>query len=273
MRVSVRKRPGIARTLHPSDFRQYLMEQALRKALLSVLVVLGAILLAPHQSAQGVILGQTDTFQDGTTMGWFVPGTSPVPPDNAPSGGPDGAGDAFLSLIATGSAGPGSRLSVLNGSQWTGDYLAAGVIVIRMDVNNFGQTELHLRLLFEDFEGGASPVNLALSASAVIVPAGSGWITVDFPISLTDLVDTVGTVTGALSDTDTLRIFHNPDPTFPGPGAGIPAVSAILGVDNISGQILASQIPVPPTVLLIFAGLVGLFVRRVEASGRQRRSV
>ena len=242
----------------------------MRKALLLGLAVVATILLAPHRAAQGVTLGQTDTFQDGTTMGWFVPGASPAPPVNVSSGGPGGAGDAFLRLIATGSAGPGSRLSVLNGSQWTGDYSAAGVTVIRMDVHNLGPEELHLRLLFEDFEGAGPPANLALSASAVIVPAGSGWITVDFPIGPTDLVvDTFGTVMGALSDTDTLRIFHNPAATFPGPGAGIPPVSATLGVDNISGQILTAEVPVPPTILLIFAGLVGLSFRRLEASGRR----
>ena len=235
----------------------------MRKALLSGFAVLATILLAPHQAAQGVTLGQTDTFEDGTTMGWFVPGVSPVPPANVSGGGPGGAGDAFLRLSALGAAGPGSRLSVLNDSQWTGDYLAAGVTAIRMDVNNFGPETLHLRLLFGDFDGAATPANLALSASAVIVPAGSGWMVVDFPIGLTDLVvDTFGTVMGALSDTDTLRIFHNPDPTFPGPGAGIPPVTATLGVDNISAQSLASQIPVPPIVLLVLAGLVGLLVQR-----------
>ena len=176
-------------------------------------------------------IGQIDTFEDGTTMGWFDPGASPSPPSNQSTGGPAGVGDSYLRLIALGGGGAGSRLAVLNDSQWTGNYLAAGIGLIRMDINNFGPSALSLRLLFEDFDGPGPPVNLALSANAVFVPAGSGWITVDFPITPADLVpETFGTVIGALTSVDTLRIFHNPNPTFPGPGVGIPAVVVTLGV-------------------------------------------
>jgi hypothetical protein len=51
-------------------------------------------------------------------------------------------------------------------------------------------------------------------------------------------------------NTDTLRIFHNPDPNFPGPGIGIPAVNAQLGVDNIT-----AAVPEPATVSLLAGGL------------------
>ncbi len=218
--------------------------------------ILAAMLLAPR-SAKAVVIGQIDTFQDGTTMGWFVPGASPSPPGNVPNGGPGGVGDAYLSLVALGGGAPGGRLSVLNSSQWAGDYLSSGVMFIRMDVNNFGPEDLFLRLLVEDFDGPGPPVNLALSAQAVHVPSGSGWMTAYFPITAADLVvDTYGTASGALASVDTLRIFHNPDPTFPGPGAGIPPVTASLGVDNIS-----TRIPEPSTLLLMGIGLAGLWVR------------
>src|SRR5215217_6443564 len=83
-----------------------------------------------------VTIGQVDTFADGTTMGWFVPGMSPNPPINEPTGGPAGVGDGFLQLRSSGLEGSGGRLAVLNPIQWAGDYTAAGVTAIQIDVNN-----------------------------------------------------------------------------------------------------------------------------------------
>jgi hypothetical protein len=215
------------------------------------------LLVVVPQLARAVTLGQVDTFEDGTTMGWYVPGASPNPPANVPAGGPQGPGDAYLQLQANGIAGPGGRLSVLNDAQWTGNYLSAGVTVIRMNVNNFGPEDLHLRLLFETFTAPGPPTNLALSADAIFVPAGSGWMTVDFPITPDDLVvETLGTVIGALSDTGVLRIFHNPNPSFPGPSGGIPTINVTLGVDNITA------VPEPWILLQVAVGLLSVLFAR-----------
>jgi hypothetical protein len=218
------------------------------------------ILLASAALLPAVTIGQVDTFEDGSTMGWMVPGQSPSPPVTVENGGPLGLGDAFLRLTALGGAGAGSRLSVLNEAQWSGDYLGLGITGIRMQVSNLGPDDLYLRLLFEDFAGPGPPRNLALSAQAVIVPAGSGWVTVLFPIQPNDLLAyQFGTVVGALSGADTLRIFHNPDPAFPGPGAGIPPVTAVLGVDNI-----VALVPEPGGVALVGGGLLLLVFRRIR---------
>jgi hypothetical protein len=81
-----------------------------------------------------------------------------------------------------------------------------------------------------------------------------------FPIQPNDLVAyQFGTVAGALSGADTLRIFHNPNPTFPGPGAGIPPVTAVLGVDNIT-----AVVPEPGVIGLVGAGLLLLGFRRLR---------
>ena len=213
------------------------------------------ILLTIAVPLSAVTVGQIDDFQDGTTMGWFVPGLSPNPPTNVSTGGPGGVGDGYLQLIASGGAGAGSRLAVLNESQWGGNYLEAGISSIRMSVNNFGPDDLQLRLLFEDFPAAPMmpPDNLALSANAVVVPAGSGWMTIVFPVTAADLVGGgLGTVQGALLDVDTIRIFHNPAPAFPGPGVGIPTVNATLGVDNIQA------VPEPGAIWLLGGGLMAV---------------
>src|SRR5574340_117494 len=103
----------------------------LRLSILITLVATGSVIpVIPF----ALTIGQIDTFEDGATQGWHVPGPSPVPPVNEPNGGPAGAGDAFLRVTATGGNGPGSKLSVMNASQWTGNYLASGITSIRMDV-------------------------------------------------------------------------------------------------------------------------------------------
>ena len=68
-----------------------------------------------------------------------------------------------------------------------------------MDVNNSGPSDLHLHLLFEDFGGMGPPLNLALSADAIIVPANSGWQAVSFDVTPGGLIQGLfGTVSGAL---------------------------------------------------------------------------
>jgi hypothetical protein len=222
---------------------------------------LAATIAAPDL-AHAVTVGQSDTFDDGTTMGWHAPGPNPNSPLPEPGGGPTGPGDGYLMLRANGQNAAGGRLSALNDSQWTGDYLAAGVSLIRMNVNNQGPDDLSLRLLFEDFDTlPGPPLNLALSATAVFVPAGSGWTTIEFPISPADLVnDGIGSVTAALSNTDTLRIFHNTAPSFPGPGVGIPIVVSHLGIDNITA------VPEPNTILILLPPLLTLLSLRSSRS-------
>lgn len=87
--------------------------------------------------------------------------------------------DNYLLLTAVGGNGPGNRLTVINASQWAGDYLAAGITGIWMDVINLGNSDLALRLLLEDPLGGP-PTNVAFSSDPIAVPTGSGWKPVKF---------------------------------------------------------------------------------------------
>ena len=216
-----------------------------------------------------------DDFEDGTTEGWTVgdPDAHPDAPENIASGGPAGAGDAYLQIDALGGNGPGSRLSVLNLSQWTGDF--TGVTAIGMDVNNFGPDDLTLRLLFVNFaDTPGPPTDVAWTVDPVFVPAGSGWNDVLFSLSLANLFAPIGTVAGALADVDELRLFHNPNPSFGGPGNGAPAVVATLGIDNIGAVTDTTPIPEPSSMLLMLAGLGAGARKMIRAKrGEQRQTL
>ena len=202
-----------------------------------------------------------DDFQDGTVENWFVGGgpvggIHPAPPANIATGGPLGAGDRFMLLTALGGGGAGSRLTVMNGSQWAGNYLDGGVSLIEMDLNNQGFTDLAVRLLFENPIGGP-PTDIAISDDPFILPAGGGWVHATFPVTPTDLVALLGTASGALSQTTILRIFHSPTDTFPGP-----PIVASLGVDNITADAAPAAIPEPSALMLLVPGAAALLARR-----------
>jgi hypothetical protein len=176
----------------------------------------------------------------------------PAPPANVVTGGPAGAGDHFLQVTAVGGIGAGSRLTVINPAQWAGDYEAAGVTGIAMDVFNLGSTNLALRLLFEDPVAGA-PSNQAVSSSAIPLPAGSGWTHVLFPITPGDVTAVLGSVDAALSNATAIRIFHATTAAFPGN-----PIVAQLGVDNIR----AVPEPAATTLLAVALGGIALVRRR-----------
>ena len=230
--------------------------------------VLILILALTASTASAVPVG-IDDFEDGTTEGWHVgdPDAHPAPPVNVPTGGPAGAGDAYLQLTALGGFGAGSRLSVLNLSQWTGDF--TGVPAIGMDVNNFGPEELVLRLLFVNFpDEPGPPTDVAWTLAPVTVAPGSGWNDVLFSLSAANLFAPFGSVVGALGDVDELRLFHNPAPAFGGPTIGAPPVVATLGIDNIGIVEDVTAVPEPSSMLLMLAGL-GAGARKMFRAKRQ----
>jgi hypothetical protein len=219
-------------------------------ALLCTLVLSGVLSATPTT---------IDNFQDGTTQGWHVPGPHPFPPVNIANGGPAGPGDSYLRVTALGGTGAGSRLSVQNFSQWTGDL--SNLSGISMDVNNFGPDTLFLRFLFVNFSGtpGMSPPSdLAWTLTPVVVPGGSGWTSVFFDFSGSNLFSPLGSVAGALGGVDELRLFHNPVPAFGGPTVGAPPVTAVLGIDNIT------SVPEPPSLLLVGSAMIGICLLQVS---------
>lgn len=209
--------------------------------------VWACIALGLPAPALAISLGTADTFEGGVDGGWSAGAPSPVPPVVVPTGGPAGTDDGYLQLRSVGGVGPGSRLAVIAGAQWTGDYQAAGVDAITLDLNNFGTTDLSLRLWMSGSLGG-----VALSSTAVSLPAGSGWVRVGFAL---DAASLTGDALGVLSGVTQLRLYHGSSASFPGE-----ALTATLGVDNITA------VPELPTAALLLPGLAALCVLRRRAS-------
>jgi hypothetical protein len=205
---------------------------------------------AAMPAAAAVQLGQVDDFQDGSFELWDAGLNNPYGPINIPAGGPGGAADRYLQL-ASGGAGSGGRLVAFNfNQQWSGDYLAAGVTSVRMQVNNQGATDLMLRLILT----GAGPDTTAPSlttASAVGIAAGSGWTTVSFSLASADLQGPAYDL--VMSDVRRLTLLHSPIPVAHRVGA--PDIAAQLGVDNITA------VPEPATLVLAAMGFAALMCR------------
>lgn len=210
----------------------------MKRALLPFVLVFAGALCLTAGPASALVLDQIDDFEDGTTQNWVVAllgEEHPAPPENIPTGGPTGMDDNYLLVTAQGGQGPGSRLTVNNITQWAGDYPNSGVALIEMDLRNFSNEDLYIRLLFEDPTAGP-PQNVAVTSVSVELPAGSDWIHASFSISPGDLTALEGDINTALANTTVFRIFHNEEPAFPPP-----PVVARLGLDNI--QALSGPTP------------------------------
>jgi len=221
-----------------------------------LIVITSAIFCVSAGRASAAVIGLQDTFEDGTTQNWRInllgQGSNANQPVNVATGGPAGVDDNYMLMTSTGLPGAGGRLVVLNPAQWAGDYIAAGINTIRMDVRNFGNQDLSLRLLFED-PMGAPPENEAITQS-VLLPAGSGWTPISFSIRPGSLIVEEGSALLALQHATILRIFNNPNAEGPDEAAPI---AASLGVDNIE----AVAAPEPSSLLLLSGGLLMLFRR------------
>jgi hypothetical protein len=194
-----------------------------------------------------VVFGQIDDFEDDTTMFW-AGGAGPA---NVSTGGPAGAGDNYLQLVATGGNGPGSRLGAYNDLQWTGDYVSEGVTAIEADVRNFGATgSLSLRFLFFGAGGNFT------STVPIMLPNDGLWHHVVFGVTPADLtaVDCGFDVNATLSGTNRLLLRHQvgpPDGQFAGT-----AVVGELGVDNITA------VPEPSALAVLLVCSLALRRRR-----------
>jgi hypothetical protein len=197
-------------------------------------------LLLPAPAAAQVVIGQTDTFQDGTTRNW----TGPPPPNqpvNVPTGGPAGAGDEFLRITSTGMTGAGSRLAVLNDQQWSGGQTySPAVSGISMDLENLGGTPLTVRLAFQDTSS-----NTYSSTTGFSLPADGTWHHALFSLldpNMTSLGGSPPFSTALASGIQEMRIIDAAAPAFVGD-----VIAATLGIDNITA------VPEPGSMAMLWA--------------------
>ena len=107
------------------------------------LLALAILVFAPSTS-RGITLGQIDTFEANSASGWVAPAF-----DQILTGGPGGASDHYLMSFPSGS-GPNIELTFNNSIQWSGNYLAAGVTGIEMDLINPSSRAMQVRVAFRN---------------------------------------------------------------------------------------------------------------------------
>ena len=227
----------------------------------------GMLAMSPGAAVASVTQGQVDDFEDGTLLNWHTGSNTVAPESNVSSGGPAGANDNYMLLQSNG-GGAGGKMVVFNDNQqWSGDFLAAHVDEIQMQVNLFsltppagGPNSLDLRLILIGTTGTLATV------SDVLVTPGSGWSTVHFPLGAANLT---GGSTSILSSIMEVDLVHSATPIFTRQSS--PPIVAQLGVDNIR----AVTVPEPGTAALLAAGAVTMSMmkrgRRRARGGMARR--
>lgn len=198
--------------------------------------------------------GSVDTFSTGLDA-WQKGQVNPTYLSTVSSGGPAGAGDAYMRSVADG-GGSFGRLTVFNQGQWNANYATAGVTSIRMDLLNSGSSPLQIRIGLRDAGGDGF-----VSTTPFLLGVGAGWQTADFPVTQAGLT-AVGTPAGFgtfLSNGFALRILHATDTG----SLNGDTVVGTLGVDNVTA------LPEPSMAPLVVCGgglAVAALVRRLKRS-------
>lgn len=217
------------------------------------LTALLAIFAMPCGAA--ITVGHVDDFQDGTTQSWRVGSNNPFPA-NVADAGPDGVGDH--SLYST--TEPLPNLIVFtdtpdNSGNWEGDWTAAGVGRISLDVRNPTEFDLSIRLGIAGpggvFGGGSGDT---YATDAIVVPSGdtNAWHSITFNVLAEDFHNWQGIdIDAALTEVGHFRVFHNPSFNFIGTGpaefyldnilALAPAPAGVPGDYNGNGMVDAAD--------------------------------
>jgi hypothetical protein len=180
---------------------------------LQILGIIAASLIA--STADAITIGTTDTFEDGTDMGW-TGGSSPV---NV-SGGQ--ASSKALEFSST-----GGKLAAYNtDTRWAGDYIAAGVFGIKGYFQNQSTIPMEIRLVMFNgrFERWTSSGPLEMGVSSM-------WVEHTFEISESEMTRVLGSTAYATSFANIDRVMFRYDPGAPDSGGT--NVTGGIRMDNV----------------------------------------
>lgn len=181
-----------------------------------------------------VVAGQVDDFEDGTPQNWTIgnPALASTLISTPTDGGPDGVGDGYFSYMTTGSAnGPGSRMVVYNqDTKWQGNYSEQDIVAINIHVKA-ETSDLNFRIAFQ--RGPNSSFTRIATSNSYTVTAGSGWTTLEIPVSASDfeIVDNFEgdyTIAEVLQDVSIMRIMSSASASWLGD-----VMSGSMQLDNI----------------------------------------
>jgi len=198
--------------------------------------VAGLTVFLSAASTFAVTIGQVDTFQDGLDNWQGGVGGFSV----APAGGPAGAGDQYLQLSSGASPLP-PRMAGFNDSQWLGNFTAAGVTEVTVDLLNSGATSLPMRVAIREAAGGSTTPGYASTTPFVLPPDGL-WHHAVFELNAASLTgfNSPQPLSVDLANVKDFRILASAAPS----GVG-DIVTAQVGVDNVTA------VPEPSALLLI----------------------
>jgi hypothetical protein len=198
------------------------------KSFFAILATISLLIGVTCPATAQISAGQLDDFQQGGAQGWQEGASSPNPPQVISTGGPAGAGDAFLQNLSSGSGSAGGKMTVFNtNSRWRGNYIDAGITALEADLNNLGSTPLTIR--FDLVRLDPMTNSQQVFTQGFELEPGSGWQRATFSLEIDDLF-TSGDPAAILSDVRQLRIVHDPRAT---PSDPQPPVSGLLAIDNI----------------------------------------
>jgi autotransporter-associated beta strand protein len=184
-----------------------------------------AIVMSLCGVASAVTPNQVDSFQ-GSADNW----NNGVVVD---SGGPAGDGDSFLELFS-GSMGLKPRLITVNQTQWTGDFAAAGVGSLTMELKNFGTSPLPMRVTIRDQAGNSSIPGYS-TTNPFMLPADGQWHLALFNLTAADMTGvnpsggTLDPFSFVLMNVAEFRILSSTVPAVVGD-----MIDAEVGIDDIT---------------------------------------
>ena len=197
------------------------------------------IAIISRDAHAAIASGQIDRFDDGTTQSWTFGHNFPT---LETGGGPGGAADNYIQMSA-GTGGLAINLIIFNDNQWTGNYTAAGVTQIDMDLLNPSAVPLTMRVALKTATG---PSPGWCSTTGFALPADNTWHHASFLLDTADMtpINSPPPLATLLTNVGDLRILDASSPTITGD-----PVTAAFGVDNIQA------VPEPAGALIVLGAL------------------